>query len=159
DERLPRAVFDALAEGIIVWTSECRIVDANRSAADLLGIAARDLEGLTLHELARKLGESDALRELDGRPCASSHYPLAEVRRTGEAVRGRVIGITRDGGQVTWLEIDVQPVDDDEHGQLIVSSFRDITSRKAGEDRMRALSAIVESSGDAILRESLDGYI
>src|SRR6185503_3895289 len=48
---------------------------------------------------------------------------------------------------------------DGDDGDIIVSSFRDITERKAAEDRMRTLSAIVETSSDAILRVSVDGTI
>jgi diguanylate cyclase (GGDEF)-like protein/PAS domain S-box-containing protein len=158
-EARSRAVFDALREGIVVWDADCRVVDANLSAGALLGIPVRDLHGLSLGGLATALGGDGALLEEDGTVCEPGRYPVDEVRRTGEAVRRRVLGIAAEAGDVTWLEIDVQPVADEVYGQLLVSSFRDITRRKAVDDRMRALSAIVESSGDAILRQSLDGII
>ena len=39
------------------------------------------------------------------------------------------------------------------------SAFRDITQRKEADERMRTLSAIVETSTDAIFRQTLDGII
>src|SRR6266508_825867 len=87
-----RGIFDALADGVLVWGADDRVLECNRTAARLLGLEPKDVRGLSYDE-------------------------------------------------------------------VIVSSFRNITTRKHAEDRMRALSAIVDSSSDAILRLSVDGTI
>ncbi len=53
----------------------------------------------------------------------------------------------------------MRPVQDEFDGKLLVTSFRDITARKIAEERTSALSAIVDSSTDAIFRQGLDGII
>jgi diguanylate cyclase (GGDEF)-like protein/PAS domain S-box-containing protein len=95
----------------------------------------------------------------DGRTMAPTGFPAIRARQEHQPVVGHVLGITRPDGTRAWLEIDVRPVHDEFDGKLIVTSFRDITARKTAEERTRALSAIVESSTDAIFRQSLDGII
>ena len=70
-----------------------------------------------------------------------------------------MVGIRRTDGTRRWLEIDVRHIDDPVDGNLLVTSFRDVTQQKEGQDRMRVLSAIVDSSSDAITSGSIDGTI
>ncbi len=62
----------------------------------------------------------------------------------------KVLGISRFDGTRVWIEVDVRPVMDEFQGELIVTSFRDITERKTAEERARMLSASLESSTDAL---------
>jgi diguanylate cyclase (GGDEF)-like protein/PAS domain S-box-containing protein len=161
DDRLTRAVFDSLGDGVIVWDEHGQVVDSNRNAARILGLFGPHPPGkaLALDELTAWAERQLDLRTEGGAPYLAAEYPVERARRTGKPVIGEVMGVMRGEGQPAWLEVDVQPIDDEEHGQLVVMSFRDITERKAAEEHMRALSAIVESSSDAILRQSVDGII
>jgi len=125
-----RAVLDGLGDGLVVWGPDGRVVEANRSAGRILALADDTLRRLSFEDLLQATDDATA--------------PL---------------GITRADGSTAWLELDVRRVHDATTGWLLVATFRDITARKATDDRARALSAIVESSTDAILRQSLDGII
>jgi diguanylate cyclase (GGDEF)-like protein/PAS domain S-box-containing protein len=154
-----RAVFDTLGEGVIVWDDDGAVLDCNRSAAEILGRSPVELRTMTFDEVM-------AMAELEMRPVSEQgrvlrldEFPAIQARRRGRPVTGAVFGITRPDGTRVWLEVDARPVRDDFDGRLLVTSFRDVSERKASEARMRALSDIVESSSDAIFRQDLDGII
>ncbi len=154
-----RAVFDALGEGVIVWSADGLVVDCNRTASEILGRSRDELRSMTSDEIllvART--EMGPVTEY-GHPLETREYPAIRTRRGQGPVLGQVLGITRPDRRHVWLEVDVRPVHDDTDGDLLVTSFRDITERKEAADHMRALSAIVESSSDAIFRQSLGGII
>ena len=154
-----RAVFDALGEGLIVWDGSGRVLDCNRSASRILGIPQHELRRMPFEELMERAKVRVAPTSEPDSDCPHTESPAEQVRRTHEPVVNQVVGLLRANGERVWIEIDVRPVPDGDDGDIIVSSFRDITQRKAAEDRMRTLSAIVETSSDAILRLSVDGTI
>jgi PAS domain S-box-containing protein len=157
--RRARSVFDTLGEGVIVWSLEGRVVDCNRSAAEILGRDRDQLRRMSFEEVMRAARvDLDPVTE-DGVRIDARDFPAIRARRNGLPVIGQVLGFTNPEGHRVWLEVDVRPVRDDTDGDLLVTSFRDVTQRKEAEERMRALSAIVESSSDAIFRETLDGII
>ena len=47
-----RAVFDTLGEGLIVWDTDGRVVDCNRSAADILGRSREALQLIMRRQLS-----------------------------------------------------------------------------------------------------------
>jgi diguanylate cyclase (GGDEF)-like protein/PAS domain S-box-containing protein len=154
-----RAVFDTLGEGLIIWGDDGEIVDCNRSAAEILGRPWSELRRMTFDDVMATAEAEMAPMTEDGRHLPADDFPAIKARRENQPVVGQVMGIVRPDGERVWLEVDVRPVHDEFDGKLIVTSFRDVTSRKAAEERTRALSAIVESSTDAIFRQSLDGII
>jgi diguanylate cyclase (GGDEF)-like protein/PAS domain S-box-containing protein len=154
-----RAVFDTLGEGLVIWGEHGEVLDLNRSAAEILGRPISELLDMTFEETMRRAETEMAPVTEAGDAFARPEFPAMQARRENRPVIGKVMGITRPDGTRVWLEIDVRPVQDEFDGKLLVTSFRDITARKAAEERMRSLSAIVESSTDAIFRQSLDGII
>jgi len=154
-----RAVFDTLGEGLIIWSSTGEVLDCNRSAAEILGRPWADLVRLDFEAVMTTAERELAPVDERGNRLVSSEFPAVRAGREGRPVVGEVLGITRPDGERVWIEIDVRPVQDEFDGNLLVTSFRDITARKVAEERSRALSAIVDSSTDAIFRQDLDGII
>ena len=154
-----RGVFDALGDGLIVWDAHDRVLDCNRSAARILGLSPDAVVGASFADVMAAAGAAVVIHAASG--LEPSPLVAQRVRRTGRSTMGEVLAIDRPDGTRAWIEVDVGRVrgDGDAGGDVIVSSFRDITKRKAVEDHMRALSAIVESASDAILRHSPDGII
>src|SRR5207237_6736095 len=113
DARL-RAVYEAMACGVIVRNASGDIVYANQAAmriygvADPVELAAADLDA--------------AAFAYDGQPLAER--PSAKALRTLQPVRDVVVGRSRADGAIQWRLIDAVPIfDADGQAHEVVSSF------------------------------------
>src|SRR5207248_9751544 len=77
------AVFDSLADGLLIIDDSSRIVEANRAMLDLLGCAEKS-------DLLGSLGSAlhPRLLRIDGAPLAHDDLGVRRALRTGEIMRG-----------------------------------------------------------------------
>jgi PAS domain S-box-containing protein len=143
-QALPGAVYTTDAAG--------RITFFNEAAADFWG-------------LRPELGKSEwcgswRLFWPDGRPMAHDECPMAIALRDGRAIKGaEAVAERPDGTRVPFLAYPT-PLRD-ESGAIVgaVNMLVDISQRKRDEEVAQRLSAIVESSDDAIVGKDLDGIV
>jgi PAS domain S-box-containing protein len=141
---LPVAIYTTDAEGFITFYNE----------------AAAKFWGRTPQLHAEKWCGSPRLYRADGSPMPLDECPMALALKTGRPVCDIEVTIERlDGSRSTFLP-SAMPLFDPA-GRLTggVNMLMDITARKAFERTQAHLSAIVESSDDAILSKDLDGII
>ena len=128
-----RATVDSASEGMLIYNRSLAIVSANRAAERILGLAQAELIG--------KPGFTSMLPciDEDGAPLASEARPTRITIRTGTPQTGRVIGIKRPDGAVTWLSVNtafLRRADEADYYGL-VSTVSDITAQHDAERRLK----------------------
>ncbi|MFP5256332.1 MAG: EAL domain-containing protein [Acidimicrobiia bacterium] len=149
-----RLVISSFGEGLVVHNADGSIQLANPAAARMLGLPPQDLVGL--------LPTHPRWRPTDagGSPLAPDHNPVMRALHTGDPVLDEVVGIHRQDGELRWLEVSAFPMAHaDTAPYAAITSLRDITERRRTQEHMRLLSAIVDSTDDAVVAETLDGTI
>ena len=144
-----RAIWDTAVEGIITIDQAGIIESINPAAEKLFGYPTSELIG---HNVS-------ALMPL---PYSATHDEyLASYLRTGQ---GRIIGIGREvfgrrkDGSLFPMDLSVSEVK--LKGRTLYTGFiRDMSSHKEAEKALQHYAALVESSDDAIIGKTLDGYV
>src|ERR1700736_957168 len=147
-----RALVSALPAAIYTTDSQGRITYFNEAAAALWGYRP-------------ELGKSEwcgswKLFWPDGRTMPHDQCPMAIAVKEKRILRGmEAVAERPDGTRVPFIPFPTLIYDDS--GELLgaVNMLVDITERKAGEEALQRLAAIVESSDDAIVSKDLDGTI
>lgn len=139
-------LLDLAHEPILVRDLNDRIVYWNRSAERVYGWSSIDAIGKTSHEL---------LKTRFPRPLPEI---LDELKRTGYW-HGELIHTARSGSVCVMESRWVLQKDDESKPSAILETNFDVTERKKNEDQLRRMSAIVESSYDAIIGKTTDGTI
>ncbi|HET6439520.1 MAG TPA: PAS domain-containing protein [Anaeromyxobacter sp.] len=120
-----RSVFAAMAEGVLIYDGEGRIVECNAAAERYLRQPRDEL-------LGRASGENWHALRGDGTPFPPEEYPANRTLRTGQPVHGTLIGLVQPDGTLRWLSISAEPLRrEDEgppHGVLV--SFADMTAER-----------------------------
>ena len=147
-----RVTLASIGDAVITTDTDGCVSTLNRVAESLTGWTQDEAEGEPLEQVFQIVNEHSRLPVEN--PASRS---LKEGKIVGLA--NHTLLIARDGSERA-IDDSAAPIKDEE-GRIIgvVLMFRDVTeSRRAVEARLR-LSAIVESSNDAIISKTLDGTI
>ena len=147
-----RVTLASIGDAVITTDTEGRVTSMNPVAQALTGWSEEEGRGRPLDDVFR------VRNELTGQPVEN---PAARALRAGAIVglANHTLLVGRDGSERA-IDDSAAPIQDDEGTVLgVVLIFRDVTDgRRAVESRL-LLSAIVESSEDAIISRDLDGTI
>ena len=135
-EQRVRTVFAAMREGLVVQQRDGRIVQANDSAARLLGVTTDQLLGQNSID-----PRSDALRDDDSSFPAENH-PWTVAMQTGQPALEVTMGVRLPAGKVRWLSVDAHPLmnSGSSDAEAVVVTFTDITERRQRDGEVRRLA-------------------
>ena len=147
--RFQALLLDTAGQAIIAVDGDGVILYWNKHAEQMYGWLATEAVGRLVSELI-----------LPPQTVAEGEDMVASMRSSAGPTWASDHWVTRRDGSLFPVFATTTPVFDDD-GALVarISVATDITDRKAAEDQARRLSAIVESSSDAIVGMSLDRVI
>ena len=125
-------ILASMAEGVVVYDLEGRIVRLNAAAERLTGYLGADLSARFQERATRRTFLSEA-----GQPIRVEDLPVARALR-GETVTGVLLGKERPGSDLQWTATNAAPLVD-ASGRITgaVATFADMTDRKRMEEALR----------------------
>ena len=142
--RFQAALLAAVGQAVTATDASGKVVYWNKAAEDIYGISEAEAINRLLSELV---------------PLEAHANQVADVVAARETWTGDFQGQRRDGSYFSALVTRTPVFDDLGDVKAIIAVSADITKRKEAEEAARSLSAIVETTADAILTASLDGTI
>ncbi|HQR29653.1 MAG TPA: GAF domain-containing protein, partial [Anaeromyxobacteraceae bacterium] len=97
----------------------------------------------------------------DGTTLLAGDLPSAQVLASGQPVRGRLLGVHRPDGSITWIRASAEPIRGPD-GVLtgVVGTCSDVTEterrRRVDQARLRLLARSPDATVEALLRFTLD---
>ncbi len=129
-EAFQRQVFEALTEGVVVFDADGICIDANRSAAPMLGLpSAEQLVGAPLSSLPDVVGDAS---------CERRDHPVRRALADGEHCEDVVVSLT-DGDQIRHLRGAVSPLEEFGADRPVgaVLTLDDVTSQVIAAEELR----------------------
>ena len=140
-------LLDAAGQAIVATDATGTIIYWNHAAEQQCGWMSDEALGRNLIELTSPPGMS---RQTD---------KIVAALTAGRSWSGDLPVLRRDGTSFPALVTQTPYLDDKGRLAAVIVVATDITERNKAEEAMRHLSAIVESSGDAIIGQTLEGTI
>ena len=141
-QHLFELIFEAIQEGVNVYSLDGRIVESNAAAMSFLDLQ-RD------QQIGRNIGDSRwKILQMDGSPFPERDYPVATTLSTGRPLRDVRMGVQMPTGETRWISVNTGPVYDPVTGAMsyAVMTFKDISAQHDAEAQLTAQnSALAEA--------------
>jgi PAS domain S-box-containing protein len=142
-------LLEAVPDAMVIVSQDGRIQAVNGQLERLFGYPRSELLGQPVELLI-----PDQLRGAH-RGHRARYFADPQARSMGSGIE--LHGRRKDGTELP-IEISLSPLETDD-GVLVSSTIRDVTERRRADELKLRLAAIVDSSDDAILGETLAGII
>jgi PAS domain S-box-containing protein len=142
ERTLLTTVLATLEEGVILQDARGVLRFSNAAAERILGLGAEEMSGRTSSD-----ARWGAVRE-DGSPFPAEEHAPMRALRTGRGVTGDIMGLRHANGGRIWVSVNAQPYFEPDGRTLagVVSSFLDVTARRAAEVERERLVAQIEAA-------------
>jgi signal transduction histidine kinase len=125
-----RAVFQSMAEGVVILDGKGNVLESNPSAVTMLRLAPTALR--------QWLAQDEGCIREDGSPFPADEHPDRLALRTGEAVHSVVMGIPEaDSDAVRWLLFHCVPLPPNIGPARLVVTLDDITANRRLQEELR----------------------
>jgi|GEM_PF-1676192 len=146
-----RAVFDTMTEGVVLIARDGQIMEANATAARILGLRRSEITSRSYLSADWKI-----LRP-DGTPMPPEETAGPRAMKERRRIKDVVMGIGRPDGTVAWIRSNASPVlNADGEVDGVVGTFVDVTEPRHAEERY---SAILRTTVDGFWITDLDGRL
>ena len=151
-----RSVVHALGEGIVMMDNEGKIIASNRSAEEIIGLSAHEMEEVRMSLFC--------IHE-EGSPFPPEEHPSALTLKTGQSFKNVIMGIYRPDGALIWISANTEPIYYSGKGarpDAVVASFVDITQKKVAEIELQLSQQQLREYSERItniLDSITDGFI
>jgi PAS domain S-box-containing protein len=144
-----KAILNAEADPLVVLSEDLRLQTANRAFYQMFGVPRESMQNTLLASLENGTFDLARVRtQLQKMIADGTEFQSFELQHSFPDIGART------------LVIDARPFSLSGHSRsMILLSFHDVTMRKEAEAANARLSAIVQSSDDAILSKDLNGII
>ena len=147
-----RGLYEAVAGGVVMQDQDGKIVEANATACEMLGLSPDEIRGRSSTD-----PRWHSIRE-DGSSFPGEEHPSIVTLRTGRPIRGIVMGVFHPAEEgYRWLMVNSEPIFEPgtDRGRWVVTTSTDITQRKLIESALRESEeryrSLVELSPDAVV--------
>ena len=126
-----RSLFGTMAEGVVLFSADGRIVSVNSAAESILRLTRSEIQDLT-NDAARW-----QLLRADGTPMPEEEIPGPRAMREKRAVNDVVAGFRQPDGSVSWMSVSAAPLLN-AAGELdgLVVTFGDVSALKRAEQEL-----------------------
>jgi len=130
-------VFNAINEGVNVFSADGRIIETNPAAGEILGLTRDEQLGRTIVDPRWRTYRPD------GSPFPNSEYPVVQVLNTGQATRNVLMGLELPSGERRWIIINASPVRNAQTDAIeyVVAAIKDVTGQYDSESQVMEQNA------------------
>jgi len=133
-----RALFDALPAGVVQQAANGVVTDCNRQAEALLGVPRQELVGRV------GVTQGSTVVHDDLSPYLPEDRPTQRTLRTGQGLRGELVGVMRADGVLHWHMVNTEPLRDATgHLTGAISCMVDVTQQR---EQQQLLTLAIESA-------------
>ena len=146
-----KQLFDHFPYGITTADKDGQIVESNKIAQHLLGIATRTTNHRKINSKIWKIIKRD------GSDFAADEFPSVIALKTRKSVYSVEMGLVREDKSVQWISVSAMPVDL-EHEKVIIV-YHDINERVEQDAKILHLALVAEKTTDAVVITDSEGKI
>ncbi|QJR37345.1 PAS domain-containing hybrid sensor histidine kinase/response regulator [Gemmatimonas groenlandica] len=146
----------ALDVGVVVQARDLSIVYANPKATEMLGIAAAEMTSRTTDD-----ARWDVI-EATGDPVAPDEHPGPRALRSGEPVRGVILGVRRDDRpERAWIQVSAIPERSDNGVvERVVITLSDVSdAHREYREQDAVYKSVFRSMSEGLVLHAPDGSI
>ena len=124
-----RVLFESFPLGITITDKSGKIMEVNRQSERLLGIT-RDAH------TQRSIDSKDwQIIRKDGTSMPVDEFASTRALQENRLIENVEMGIVKDKGKITWINVTAAPIPLEDYGVAIV--YSDLTDRRLAEERLR----------------------
>ncbi|GGX72783.1 sensor domain-containing protein [Saccharospirillum salsuginis] len=156
-EALHRSVVNSLAEGVMSFARDGRVLTINEQASKLLELNPDNVLGRQPKDVSWRAVY------LDGTEIPQTELPLFVTLSTGQSCRDFRMGLVFDDAKTKWVSVNSEPVTTEgpqaDNQAAVVLTMTDISDQLRREAMLEQWSTVFRHSREPILLVDLDGII